>query len=520
MSDASADQSTVDSDAGAATPLWLRAVAIGSIAVVLALAAFFRFYELGRLPGVNADEAWYGVQAHRLLAGEASSWRTPNGNIPGLPHLGLVALLESLFPASFALLRIPAAIASLGAMVLAYWVSGRYFGRTSAIAALLLMAILPMNIAYARFGWDPSYSALLVLPALHAALARKAYLAAAIFAFAVATHPTNLFAGPFLGLAYFGALLEDRREQPWREAVLFAMLLALAVALVAAIAGSSSPPGGAGAMLARMTSPREWGLFALSFVRLLSGDTTLAFLTGEGWAGARTWADAAAVLVLLTTLVAGLFHMRGAAFDRSAGLVAGWVFTLIFFFIVAGNKALEPHHERYGFVLIAPTAVTLAMLIGKCLPRSGAWGRSEILLSSVALLLLAPFWFGYFRPLEQGRADQHVAFWTGPVEPKLAAFERIASSAGSAGALIVAEDWWLEQPIAYLATENPSIRVVWLAEPQAPSGQKTYWVAYRNGGLDRRLSADPALASAGTVRTAYPGHELRLWREADRATGR
>ena len=34
---------------------------------------------LGRLPGVNGDEAWYGVQVLRLLSGEAVDWRTPTG---------------------------------------------------------------------------------------------------------------------------------------------------------------------------------------------------------------------------------------------------------------------------------------------------------------------------------------------------------------------------------------------------------------------------------------------------------
>ena len=89
------------------------------VGLVLAIAILFRIYELGRLPGVNGDEAWYGVQAHQWLSGEAPAWRTPNGNVPGPLHMALVLGLESLFPPSFALLRIPAVISSLAAMLLA-----------------------------------------------------------------------------------------------------------------------------------------------------------------------------------------------------------------------------------------------------------------------------------------------------------------------------------------------------------------------------------------------------------------
>ncbi len=478
------------------------------LALVLLLAVLFRLYALGRLPGVNGDEAWYGVQAHQWLSGEAAAWRTPNGNIPGPLHMGLVVALESLFPPSFALLRIPAVISSIAAAALAYAIARRFFDRTSAEAALLMMAVLPINIAYARYGWDPSHSALVVLAALWAALAGRPYVAAAAFAFAMAVHPTNVFAAPFLGLAYFGALMEDKRDRPWREATLFAMLLVLAVFLIAATTANASASKGIDTILARLADPGEWAMFPLSFARLLSGDTVFAYLAGEGWGAGRLAADLLTAAVVLGLLGAGLWRMRSASFDRSLAMVAGWGGSLLCFFILAGNEALQPHYERYAFVLVAPTVMTLSVLIGKSLPEQWTDGRSRLLLSALSLPILASFWFGYFQPLEQGRANQHRAFWTGPVEPKQAAVDLIAADART-GATIVAEDWWLEWPIAYLAGGRP-LRVQRSSAP-IPAG-RVYWVTYQGGSLDRSLAETGAAEPAWTVETAYPGHKLHVWR--------
>lgn len=45
--------------------LWLTL----NVAVLLAVALVFRFWKLENLPGINGDEAWYGIQAQTLLEG-------------------------------------------------------------------------------------------------------------------------------------------------------------------------------------------------------------------------------------------------------------------------------------------------------------------------------------------------------------------------------------------------------------------------------------------------------------------
>ena len=57
-----------------------RWVAWSCFVLVLGVAVWFRVWNLDHVPGINGDEAWYGVQAMSWLRGEAVSWTTPTGN--------------------------------------------------------------------------------------------------------------------------------------------------------------------------------------------------------------------------------------------------------------------------------------------------------------------------------------------------------------------------------------------------------------------------------------------------------
>jgi len=48
--------------------------------ITIAIAMALRTVALGRWPGINGDEAWYGVNVQELLHGGAVFWRTGVGN--------------------------------------------------------------------------------------------------------------------------------------------------------------------------------------------------------------------------------------------------------------------------------------------------------------------------------------------------------------------------------------------------------------------------------------------------------
>ncbi|MFI4983413.1 MAG: hypothetical protein ACHQIO_23925, partial [Nevskiales bacterium] len=326
------------------------------------MAILFRIYALGRLPGINGDEAWYGVQAQRWAAGEVTHWRTPTGNLPGPIQLGWLLLLQTVFTPSFALLRVPAIISALGAMLLAYAIGRRFFDRTTATVALLLMAALPANIAYARLGWDPSHIGLVILAASYAALAGQRLLSALIFALALIVHPTSIFAAPFLSFVLFGRLMEqhDTAQALRRVAGYIALLLGAILTLALTTSGGQATVSLAG-FPGRLFNPLQWLAFAILFGRLLTGDTVYDYITGADFGDWQKLLDLLGMMVVFVGIIIGT-RLRGKRLDRDAGVIIGWLASLAIFFLIAGNGALQPHFERYAICLITPTVLALAVI--------------------------------------------------------------------------------------------------------------------------------------------------------------
>ena len=88
---------------------------LNALALVLA-AVWLRGQALGNIPGVNGDEAWYGVEAWRMLHGQAAGWHTPTGNPLNPLLVGPLALLHLWLPPSIVLLRSVALASGLAAL--------------------------------------------------------------------------------------------------------------------------------------------------------------------------------------------------------------------------------------------------------------------------------------------------------------------------------------------------------------------------------------------------------------------
>lgn len=485
--------------------------------IVIAIAIMFRVHALDRLPGLNGDEAWYGVQAQRWAAGEPMRWRTPSGNLPGPLQIGWMLLLQAIFAPSVALLRVPALISSLAAMGLTYATGWRFFDRTTAMIMLLLTAALPANIAYARFGWDPSHIGLIILAACWAALAGRPLLSALAFALALIVHPTSAFAGPFLSLAFLGADLERHGRSPaLKRSGLHVALLVAALGLLAITTSQGQVGAGIPALKGRLTQPLEPAIFLLLFERLLSGETVYSFITGQGLGAVRHVADALGIALLAMLVIVGIARSWKKRLGLSAGIVAGWLASLAIFFLVAGNEALQPHYERYALVLIVPTVLALGVLIRRLFPQRGSEGRAIVFTLAITTSLLAGFWLRYFVVLEREGSVSATAFWTGPREPKQVAVERILAATGVSGpAQVIAEDWWLYQPLAYLA-HGKGLDLVdagWPGPPSAvprpPGG--TYMLVFGGSEMDRRIAAAHHARLRWTIPANGDPRAINIW---------
>src|SRR5690606_14216148 len=168
----------------------------GLLAFALIVAVAARTVAIDRLPGINGDEAWYGVNVNELLAGGTPFRQTPSGNVVNPVHSFPLLLISAIAEPSFVLLRAPEVLWGVLTVLLAYPLLAAPLGRQTALVATLLLAVSPTAVGYARIGWDPSGTPLLSLLAIACALGNRPVLAGVSAAVAYVTHPTSIFFFP------------------------------------------------------------------------------------------------------------------------------------------------------------------------------------------------------------------------------------------------------------------------------------------------------------------------------------
>jgi hypothetical protein len=503
------EQGTIGPSAWRAT-----AIAWAPIGLILVTALLFHLIAIDHLPGINGDEAWYGVLAQNIATGGHPAWRTPTGNLPGPFQLGMLLIFEPLFKPEFALLRVPSLLSSIAAAALGFWVIRHFFGLAAGLVALLLFASLPIHIAYARFGWDPSHVPLIGIAAVGCALANRPVLCAAAFAIALTAHPTSIFIAPFLVLTLVGAARAEGRG--WRDASLRGGLLVLLLTASLGVLMLTVSGGNASikthAVIDRLIDPRQWAIFLLLYGRLLSGETVYQFIAGSGFGAIRPIVDIASAVIVAGLTLAGLRALRRQPFGREAGVVLGWLATLFGFFLIAGNDAMMPHFERYAVCLTAPSIVAFAVLAREVGggDRPSRWPLAATCL--IASLLLAGFAQNYLRALAATGGLSHRAFHTGATEPKRAAFDAVLAEARGRPVRLMAEDWWIAWPLTYLAAGR-AIEVVDVSAHRSPPVEPgTLWLTFGGSDLDRRLKALPGMELRRTVPGSGRPELLHLWR--------
>jgi hypothetical protein len=454
-----------------------RRIVTAIVAILLGTAVWFRLLWLDSVPGVSGDEGWWGVQALAWLSGRPYEPRTTSGNPIDLFFLVPVALLHAIGSPSFAMLRLVPALANLLAIVVGFFFARRLYGETTAWIHAVALAVLPTAIAHSRICQDPSQSVFwtslveyLALLGVRDRTAAWRWFAGALVLFPVAlwTHPTNVFVAPFLLLPMVSAVvsrLPDSRRA--RIGVAIAAAVSLGVGLIvtwlafesAARAYPSLDKPWLALAAGRFADGSEWLEFAANNVRLLNGITVYHYFSG-----ARPWALPYDVgVVLAAVLVLGGFVLA-ATRRRSpldAGLIAGCAGTWLLFYAFAGPQALRPHAERWGLCLLVPASLVLARGAGAWIEHVPQLRWVSIGTASLAAAaLLGSFYVNYFHAFATTGGRSHLTYVTAPIEPKQQALSRILDrGAGSTRVEIATRQWWLYWPIAYLATQQPTVSV-------------------------------------------------------------
>lgn len=471
-----------------ARELWLAL----NVLALLAVALTFRVWKLENVPGINGDEAWYGIQAQAFLEGGQPAWKTPTRNPINIFFLGPQVLLHWDAEPSFWRLRLSAVLSGLAALVVNYWLCRRAFGWQAAIVSTVILAVLPINIAYSRFSWDPAQSLLatavvVYLAAMATAGAWEArgaadpaavdqrmrnhlLLGAAALAIAILVHPTNLFLAPLLVMPllvrWHRELLAFCRPRPVSTAKVACWAAALAAFAVIAIGGQQWFVRAA----RRLAQPGDVATFATLYVQLLWGVSCFRFLAGscQGDALSGNLFDLAGLILggALVVMVAVYFAKQRPRVEIT--LAAGYAIGLVGFFLIGGPSAMAPHFERYAIWMIAPAVLLASRAMVWWAARTGPsfW----YLTSAIAWLWLVVFGQQYFGFIQQTGGQSHRAMRTAEVEPKLAAWQAIvgtlhrhdANAAEAAGPTLVATtEYWIETPLQYLGGRRDDVQVLW-----------------------------------------------------------
>lgn len=446
------------------------------LVITVAAAAACRLFALGRLPGLNGDEAWYGVNVQAMVDGGSPFWHTGIGNPLNPLHTGPLLAMTAIYPQpSFVVVRATEAVYGVLAVALAYPLLRRSIGVRAALIATVLIAISPIAIAYSRFGWDPSGTPLIGLVAIACAMRNRPASAAVACIAAWFVHPTNVFLWPVAAAAWAPHGLAAYRAAPqaWRQRLHVTVAVAIVIAIpivawfvmrVAANQNTSLPS--IAMVIERLTSPAIWIEVGVGIGRMFAGISSAQHISGPLPSAAVTAADVTTFAIVMSGVI---LCWRDRIQMRWMG--GGVILALGAFIVVAGPDAVVPQHERYALSFLMPLILIVAAGSDALIETRRVIGIA--MLASTLVMFATSTAAGYFAPLVVDGGRSLDSFRTGTVEPKAAAYEFIRADSGASQVSVIAQDWWTYWPLRYLSRPDAArIRIDVLPGANMPGGER------------------------------------------------
>lgn len=461
---------------------------------IILVSLWFRIWKLGSIPGINGDEAWYGVQANRLIHGSGIPMTTPALNVINPFYFGLLCLIQLISPNQFWVLRAPAVVSGLALLVATYVLVKKARNRLIATMATLLLAIMPVNIVYSRFGWDSSQSVLIGLMVWYFWYQKKRWWLMAVLVIAFIIHPTNVFSVGIIAVAELVGRLRKLR-QVTRVELIFLVGLALVGLVIFQLFQHLYHLESWGGVTSRITNINQTADFIGLWGDLMSGVSVYGFVAGVGIkSGVRIVATVFWTLVTVVFLV--YWHDRKGFNQRQRDYFLALLITGYGFYLISGTHGLMPHYERYALWMVFPVMITAAEVIAMSLQNTVHKHRLIFSIMIVTTMWLSASWRYYFQPLLKSKGSQHRTFRTSQIEPKKQAYDWIENY--HTQVLVIAEDWWIYWPIKYLSLDQGKIEVVLLDDYQKlhgsliePSDIDTFLVGFEEGAFENQLTTVP-----------------------------
>jgi hypothetical protein len=494
------------------------------LAGLFALGIWFRITSLESMPFPDGDEAWYAVQVAHLLKGKAFEAFTPYANPlnPFFAGMHIPALLTTK-PALW-LLRVPAVVCGILAIVLTYVLGRKVFDRTTALIASALLAVLPVAIIFSRHAYDASQTPLFTLLAVY--FAYRANRLGLILAFVACyiIHPTNVFLLPVV-LAVF--LVQELRQAAGdRPRQIRVALVTLTVPIVLAIA--------MGIMTLRRPQLKE--MYQPGPKPTLGNHDVLRFLTNcrrlfEGISidapvATTRWNDAIFWVPFLTIVGLGTRRLVREKQWEHVALVVGLAASAGGFFVVAGADMLRSSWIawlRYGLFLVIPTVFVFALSARSLLIEPSTPGRAVLrhgqhaALLAIGLALLCCVKANWFDLFTRDGSESVWTIRTDSVDRYEQAMQTIRRDLRRTGVVtgsraIITDDHWCQRPLEYLALPRKKLYVIsyliWQGTTDRALHRKLLSEAIRKGSY---VVCNVGSPLDNDVWAAFPQETLRRW---------
>jgi hypothetical protein len=485
---------------------------------ILVLGLLARFLWLDSLPGVNGDEAWYGLWVEGLLRDHAWGGKTLTGSFPNPFFLAPLAIVQAIAEPAPWVLRVPALISGLAFIIVGYTGLRSTIGQRPALVFALLAATSPIMIIYSRFGWDASQTPLAEMIFLWACLAGRRIAAVISLCAAILIHPTNIFLVTILVVFWFEYLRSFIEKITGRIGFRSFVGVLLIGGILAAIPISLWIGR---APLKGFFSGGYWHLQHLVMLTLVligdqfSGITAYRSIVGDPIGLILHRVIIFAVLIGLS--VALFVGARGTQDLRITKLAVGVIAAVILFVIIAGKDGLQT--ERYALFMIAPVLVLLSAVLARPFNMASTVGLWFAPLLAVTALISV--WLNYFEPLRvsggglstatiDGRAAR-----TAAIEPKTQVAQWVMRCVDQHDTVTLwAESYWLAEPLHYYLFYEPKISVKTLRSFEwLPKSIHTYElseipnsdaiiVVFDDSDLDRKLQRTGVFAKSTIVDAA------------------
>jgi hypothetical protein len=424
-------------------------------------------------------------------------------------------------------LRVPAVIAGVLTVWLAYVSLRGIWGRTVALSTALILAGLPINIGYSRFGWDPSLLGPFIVLAIALAGRGMGVAATLTLAAAVLVHPTAVFALPIVWALVLGAGRAPADGRWWHSTLLRSIGLAagsLVVVWLTRLLSGERQSVGLPAVVERVTDVDQAWEFTTYFFSLFSGRSVYNYFVSfeepaTRWLILERWA-LAATLVIMTVGAFGAIRQRSW---RDVGLLGGTLTSLALLYLTSGTAAVKPDDGRYSVYVVPAVVLCFVLALKHCgLLGFASWQRRQdrsarhasdtpgaptpdpsdpfepgrrIAIGgalALTLVLLTITAVGYLQPLRTDGSNTHEAFLTARVDPRQQAWQIVSAQSGVAQANIYCESWWICYPLQYFAgsdADAPTITTVNGDAAQLVTARAADFVVARSGSaLDQFMT--------------------------------